>query len=224
MNEMNTIFHYMRGKNIKAVFFDMDGTLFDSEVGSIEMMKELALEHHQIETDLAIEELLGLTPAEQLKKILGFEDLELLKLSEKKGDEIYAKIAKPIAGVNECLVALSLSPNNLKFAVCTNGYMDELRPAFDKLPIKLDLYLGAGDKMKKKPEPDVYLAALKHFGLSPKEVLVAEDSLIGVSAALAAKIPEDNILIFDPSEKYDDKQTRFTSWEEFSQDERAEQR
>lgn len=214
----------MRNKNIKAVLFDMDGTLFDSEVGSIEMMKELALKHHNIKSDATFEELTGLGYPEKLKIILGFDDKELLDTAMKKGANMYQEIAEPIAGVNECLINLSLSPNNLKLAVCTNGYMDLLRPAFDKLPVTLDLYVGAGDTLKRKPEPDVFIAALKHFNISPKEALVAEDSLIGVSAALAAGIPEDNILIFDPTNTYEDKQTRFTSWEEFSKDERAEQR
>tara|TARA_Y100001960_G_scaffold333808_1_gene441139 strand:+ start:2611 stop:3279 length:669 start_codon:yes stop_codon:yes gene_type:complete len=220
----NTIFHFMRGKNIKAVLFDMDGTLFDSEVGSIEMMKQLALEHHGIESDATFEELTGLNYPDKLKKILGFEDVELLEIAMKKGAELYAEIAEPIAGVNECLINLSASANNLRLAVCTNGYMDLLRPAFEKLPITLDLYLGAGDKLKKKPEPDVFLEALKILEIKPEEALVAEDSLIGVSAALAAGIPEDNILIFDPSNMHDESNTRFTSWEEFSRDERAEAR
>lgn len=219
-----TIFHFMRGKNIKAVLFDMDGTLFDSEVGSIEIIKELALEHHGIKSEATFEELTGLAYREKITKVLGFEDPKILDLALKIGSDMYAEIAEPIAGVSECLIGLSLSPNNLKLAVCTNGYMDLLRPAFQKLPVTLDLYQGTDNGEKKKPEPDVFLAALKYFDIKPEEALVAEDSLIGVSAALAAKIPEDNILIFDPTQIYEEKETRFTSWEEFSHDERAEPR
>ena len=217
-----TIFHFMRGKNIKAVLFDMDGTLFDSEVGSIEMMKELALEHHGIKSEATFEELTGLNYPDKLKKILGFEDKELLDIALIEGSKLYAEISQPIRGVNECLN--KLKAQGLKLAVCTNGDINLSKPVFDKVDIDMDLYQGTTDGLNKKPEPDVFVAALKKFKIKPEEALVAEDSLIGVSAALAAGIPQDNILIFDSAERHEDSETRFTSWVEFSEDERAEPR
>lgn len=45
----------------------------------------------------------------------------------------------------------------------------------------------AGDMVdRKKPAPDIYLLAVKELGVSPDEVLVVEDSSVGLRAALAA--------------------------------------
>ncbi|HAG53068.1 MAG TPA: hypothetical protein DCL21_04705 [Alphaproteobacteria bacterium] len=217
-----TIFHFMRGKNIKAVLFDMDGTLFDSEIGSIEIMKDLALKHHGIKSEITFEELTGLNYPDKLKKILGFEDKELLDIALIEGSKLYAEISQPINGVNECLN--KLRAQGLKLAVCTNGNIDLSKPVFDKVDVEMDLYQGTAGGLKKKPEPDVFKAALKEFKIKPEEALVAEDSLIGVSAALAAGIPQDNILIFDSADLHEDSETRFTSWVEFLEDERAETR
>lgn len=47
----------------------------------------------------------------------------------------------------------------------------------------------AGTVQNKKPAPDVYLAALKGLGVSPQECLAFEDSENGLKAATAAGIP-----------------------------------
>lgn len=216
------IFHFMRGKEIKAVLFDMDGTLFDSEVGSIEMMKQLVLEKTGIISEATFEELTGLNYPDKMTKILGYEDKELIEIAMKRGGVMYSQIAEPITGVSDCLTGLA--NNNVKMAICTNGYMDLLKPVFDKLPITMDLYQGTDEGLAKKPEPDVFLAAIKLFNIKPEETLVVEDSLIGISAALAAGVPEENILIFDSADLHEDSNNRFTSWVEFSEDERAEPR
>jgi len=45
----------------------------------------------------------------------------------------------------------------------------------------------AGDMVdRKKPAPDIYLLAVQKLGVSPDEVLVVEDSSVGLRAALAA--------------------------------------
>ena len=47
----------------------------------------------------------------------------------------------------------------------------------------------AGDVVSaKKPAPDIYLLALKEYGLDPKSCLVIEDTRIGMQAAIAAGI------------------------------------
>jgi HAD superfamily hydrolase (TIGR01509 family) len=216
------IFHFMRGKSIKAVLFDLDGTLFDSEVGSIEMMKDLILEKTGTRPSTSFEELTGLNYGDKMTKMLGYVDEDLIKIAMLQGSKIYSKIAEPFAGVNNALV--SLKENGIRLAVCTNGDIRLSRPVFEKVDVEMDLYQGTGGGLNKKPEPDVYLEALKAFEINPSDALVVEDSFIGVSAALAAGIPEDNILVFDMANLHEESTNRFTSWVEFSQDDRAETR
>ncbi len=50
----------------------------------------------------------------------------------------------------------------------------------------LDLLLSAEDVKQAKPDPEIYLLAAQKLGVPPEECLVLEDSVNGVQAALAA--------------------------------------
>ncbi|EHR69071.1 haloacid dehalogenase superfamily protein, subfamily IA, variant 3 with third motif having DD or ED [Burkholderiales bacterium JOSHI_001] len=50
--------------------------------------------------------------------------------------------------------------------------------------------IGAGDVVpNKKPAPDIYLHVLRHLGLAPQQALALEDSAVGAHSALAAGLP-----------------------------------
>lgn len=63
------------------------------------------------------------------------------------------------------------------------------------------LILTRENVQKIKPHPEVYLKTLAHFNLQPQEMLIIEDSLIGVEAALAAGI--EVIAIYDEYSKHE---------------------
>lgn len=50
----------------------------------------------------------------------------------------------------------------------------------------LDCFLAGDDVKEKKPDPSIYLTALKRLGVSEKDCLVVEDSVIGLQAATRA--------------------------------------
>ncbi|KAM5577193.1 haloacid dehalogenase-like hydrolase domain-containing protein [Rosa sericea] len=50
----------------------------------------------------------------------------------------------------------------------------------------LDCFLAGDDVKEKKPDPSIYLAAAKRLGISVRECLVVEDSVIGLQAATKA--------------------------------------
>ncbi|XP_027918317.1 haloacid dehalogenase-like hydrolase domain-containing protein At4g39970 isoform X1 [Vigna unguiculata] len=50
----------------------------------------------------------------------------------------------------------------------------------------LDCFLAGDDVKEKKPDPSIYLAASKKLGISDKDCLVVEDSVIGLQAATQA--------------------------------------
>ena len=63
-----------------------------------------------------------------------------------------------------------------------------------------DLMLTREDVQTIKPDPEVYLAVMRHFAASPEECLIFEDSLIGIEAANRANIPV--VAMYD---RYSDK-------------------
>ncbi|KAL1820398.1 hypothetical protein DCAR_0416731 [Daucus carota subsp. sativus] len=50
----------------------------------------------------------------------------------------------------------------------------------------LDCFLAGDDVKEKKPDPSIYLTALTRLGVSEKDCLVVEDSVIGLQAATGA--------------------------------------
>ncbi len=49
-----------------------------------------------------------------------------------------------------------------------------------------DFMLSNQDVVRSKPDPDIYLTAMKRLGVSPDEVLILEDNENGIKAALAS--------------------------------------
>ena len=50
----------------------------------------------------------------------------------------------------------------------------------------VDAYVSGHDVERHKPEPDVYLACMEQLGVRPQECVVVEDSATGIAAGVAA--------------------------------------
>jgi HAD superfamily hydrolase (TIGR01509 family) len=210
----------MRGRDIKAILFDMDGTLFDTELKMNELIHNLVREHYNLDIVLSDEELAGLSCAQKVEKVLGKEDPDFLNTVIKIASSEYPKMAQPIEGVIYFLGRMK--KQGFKIAVCTNGEIDLLKEAFEKLEVEFDLLQGTnGGDIRKKPEPDVYLEGMKKLGVTTDEVLIIEDSKPGINSAIAAGITEGHIIEFDQYKINQNTQNRFHGWEEFAFDPRA---
>lgn len=73
-------------------------------------------------------------------------------------------------------------------ALVTMSKRDDVLHVVHALGIEqeLDLVLSSDDVGKPKPDPEIYLLAAQRLGVSPSECLALEDSVNGVKAALAA--------------------------------------
>lgn len=89
---------------------------------------------------------------------------------------------------------------NLKIGLASNSSHNLIEVVIDKLGIKdyFNFLSSAEDVEKGKPDPAVYIYAAKNLGVSFKECLVFEDSIIGITAAknagmtvVAIPAPED---------------------------------
>lgn len=50
----------------------------------------------------------------------------------------------------------------------------------------MEFMLSNQDVVKAKPDPEIYLTAIKRLGLKPEECLICEDNQNGIQAALAS--------------------------------------
>lgn len=81
----------------------------------------------------------------------------------------------------------------LKVAVCSAATKSSVEVTLKALIGKdrfetLDVFMAGDDVPKKKPDPIIYVLAAEKLGVDASECLVIEDSLIGLQAALGAKM------------------------------------
>jgi len=177
---------------LKAVIFDMDGVLIDSE--KIHAQVETKM-FESLGLDISEEEyagflgmsMVGLWSKVKDKYGLKEEVGELVKLNTQMFyDFIEGDSMDPIDGVESFIQ--ELLNEDIKIAVATSS-REEMMNSMLKL-IGLDKYFenrtNADDIDNCKPDPEIYLKAAKKLGVSPGECVAIEDATNGVLAACSA--------------------------------------
>ena len=181
--------------NIKAVIFDLDGTLIDTE-RLYRMYWPKALAHFGY--DLSDERALMLRSLgrpfapEQFKKWYG-EDFDYPKVRAYRKELIEAHIAehgvdaKP--GVRELAEKLAEMGITVAIATATDPERTERYLSLAGLQGIFRTIISATMVPHGKPAPDIYLYACQTLGLAPGECLAVEDAPNGVRSAYAAGCP-----------------------------------
>ncbi|KAJ56980.1 hypothetical protein ACMU_00370 [Actibacterium mucosum KCTC 23349] len=177
----------------KAVIFDCDGVLVDSEPITNDILHENLAQHGlHIPRDRIEELFVGGTIAG-----VGDTAREMgAALPDDWVDQIYAAIyARLRAGtplVAEVLGVLdALDARGIAYAVGSNGSMDKMQITLGQNGL-WDRFAGrmfsAHVHAKPKPEPDLYLLAAEQLGVAPADCVVVDDSPSGCIAAQRASI------------------------------------
>lgn len=187
---------------IKAVIFDMDGVIIDSEPlwrrAMIQSFIEIGIpfsdEHCRITTGLRFKEVAdfwfkkhGITHI----TVDEFDELVINRLCD-----LIHKEGKTMKGVLEALKFLK--QKNLKIGIGTSSNTKLMNTVVDVLNIRhyFDELCSAEHMTYGKPHPMVYLTCAEKLGIHPLNCLVIEDSVNGIIAGKAAQmkvvaIPED---------------------------------
>lgn len=176
---------------MKAVIFDCDGVLVDSEA-----LAEGVLEEYlgRWLPDLNIAErlgqALGMTTGDILKHLEQHSVYTLPDNATEQVDAtIEARLAReltPVAGAHDAVLAIPLAKavvsNSRRQRVVASLACTQLADAFGK-----DTPIFTADQVANpKPDPALYLLAATQLGYLPGNCLVIEDSVAGVTAAHAA--------------------------------------
>lgn len=179
---------------IKAVIFDMDGVLIDTEKWLQQYWRQAAAEagfDMTKEHTLSIRSLAGKYAAPYLQGIFG-EKFSYWDIRERRKELMKEHIAqhgiekKP--GVDEVLDYLRA--HGIRTAVATATDPIRAKEYLTKIGIydKFDEVVCATMVENGKPKPDVYLYACKQIGENPKDCIAVEDSPNGVRSAVDAGI------------------------------------
>ena len=178
---------------LRAVIFDMDGVLIDSQPYHFAVEDKMCRE---MGIDVSIEEshsFVGMAGAKvwsYLKSKFALqESIEELMAFENKARTAYfssLENVQPIPGVVELLKALK--QHDIKTALASSSSAEVIEIFLSKMGLK-DFFqqITNGDAVEKgKPDPDIFLHTATALGENPSDCLVIEDSANGVKAAKLA--------------------------------------
>jgi|SRR5829696_3491343 len=178
-----------------AVVFDFNGTLSDDEHILFDIFSELFHAHlgWAMTTEDYRDQLLGRSDREIIERAVARhgrgttdEVTELLRLREGVYKQRVAN-HNPIGDSAAQLVKLS-ADNQIPVGIVTGAQRDDVLAVLDGSPTGelVSVLIAEEDVRNGKPHPEGFLAAARILDRLPSDVLVFEDSVPGIQAALAA--------------------------------------
>lgn len=176
---------------MRAVVFDMDGLMFNSEDVYTDVGEEL-LRRRGCEFTMELKHaIMGMQPRAAFELLIarcGLSDTwqELAAESNRLFLEFMPGKLQPMPGLMQLLDALEAA--NIPKAIGTSSSRELVVACLSKFNLRqrFQFVLDADDIVNGKPNPEIYLTAAKRFGVPPAETLVLEDSQNGCLAASAA--------------------------------------
>ncbi len=178
-------------KPFKAVAFDMDGLMFDTEDVYWRAADALLKRRGHVYTQELCNAVMGRPPRfcyELFKETFSLPESwqELQRESEGLFLGFLEEGYSVMPGLMELLDFIE--GRQISKAICTSSALRVVTEVLrrDRLGERFEFVLTAEDITRGKPDPEVYRKAAEHFGILPTEMLVLEDSEAGIRAAAAA--------------------------------------
>ncbi len=178
---------------IKAIIFDMDGTIVDTEPVQFEAFKEIVAEIDIELTKERFKSMMGVSTKQNMINLLKENNLDTEPFVEElvnKKEIIYLEKVKDKIKPKSCAVEKikELKQQGYKIAIASSSIMQEINLISKSLNIRkfIDAYVGGDSMEKSKPAPDIFLKAAELMNVKPNECIVIEDSSTGYEAALNA--------------------------------------
>ena len=180
---------------MKAIIFDFDGLLVDTEIISFKVYQKLLADYgFSFSKEEYAKHYSGKTEAANVARLI---DTYHLPWTQQEGFNQVVEIEKRFIaegvelkqGANQLLTYLK--NKGLKAALATSSTKDRAMDILQKHEIHqfFDAFVFSEDVQRSKPDPEVFLKACEKLDIAHDEAIVLEDSENGILAAWQAQIP-----------------------------------
>lgn len=192
---------------VKAVIFDMDGVIVDTEPVYYERLHEF-FKHNNIHPE--IEELDNIVGSSSVDTWDAIQRIWGKELDKNQYEEEYNEFHenkpvdfKEIVDRDITVVLEWLTKEKYKIGLASSSAYDDIQEVLEQCNIKHYFHSILSGEMfeQSKPNPEIYLKTAEVLKVQPEECLVIEDSTYGIMAGKAAGMyvlaKEDNRFNFN---------------------------
>ena len=179
-------------EQIKAVIFDMDGVIFDSERLYVKCDVQVAEKYGMKNVEEVCYRCIGTTTEETMRILRAAygEDAPIEEMF-REATVLFREYCRENGmpekpGVRELLQFLKENKTATALASSTLTEVVKQELAEAGLLGYFDVIIGGDTVKRSKPAPDIFLAAAERLGRAPEECCIIEDSYNGIRAAHAA--------------------------------------
>lgn len=179
---------------IKAVIFDMDGVLIDSEPVNLQIIREFYLAHGKQAEESYLRALVGRSihdtwhlSKEQWKDDISFEAYTALYHDFRLVHPIdYPSILFP--DVKPLMIWLK--EQGYKLAIASSSKLHTIENVIKQCALEdiFDIKMSGEMFKKSKPDPEIYVATARNLGFPVEECIAIEDSKAGMTSCIAANM------------------------------------
>ena len=177
----------------RGIVFDMDGVLCDSEPFICEAAMRMFAQTYQVQ--VRPEDFLPFVGAGENRYLGGVAERHGIRWNleedKRRTYQIYLEIIRgrlqPLTGVREFISRCRQL--GIRLAVATSADAVKMQGNLAEIglpPETFDVCVNGLEVVHKKPDPEIFLLAIRRLGLEPAECLVVEDAPNGIRAGRAA--------------------------------------
>ena len=178
-------------RTIKAVAFDLDGLMFNTEDVYWKVGCELMRRRGKEYTEELSHSIMGRPPQVCFETMIEWHSLDdtweaMAAESEKVFVSMLDEGVGAMPGMHELLDKLEEAA--IPKAICTSSSPEVVEAVLSRFEMqpRFQFVLTSADITHGKPHPEIYQKAASRFGIAPQEMMVLEDSQTGTRAAAAS--------------------------------------
>lgn len=190
---------------MKAVIFDFDGVIVDTEKLRFSALQKVLSQKNILLPDHYFEKMEGRKTTYFLKQEFPeLNEKEIEEISETRREEERKNIEKVKILPNVKAVFSFLKENNIRIAICTGSHKSIVQSLLKNNSLEkfVEVLVTGEDFTKNKPFPECYETTLKKLNLPGRDVLVIEDAPAGITAAHEAGCAAYGLATYIPIKEF----------------------